>query len=518
VSQLKIGWAEPGPVSAQFMQADAAVSCLNGPIGSGKTTTNFVKHLANAMRQRPSTRDGVRKYRVAVIRNTYRQLWRSTLPSWWKRVPQNTGTWTGSKDGPATHRIKFVLNDGSKVDFEAMFAAIGDHDVEEFMRGFETTGFYLNELDTLAEEVLTYARGRAGRYPDMEDGGPSWYGVTADCNAPEFDSWLHNKIVNEWTEGIDFFRQPPAMLRDQAGVLTSAGAVVVNPESENLANLPEGYYWNQVKDQPAHYVQRMILNEFGYNRDGKAVFPEFNDQFHVAKRELEPVETLPLLIGADAGLSPAAIIRQRLPNGQWRALDELCCEHGTGPKRFSRQLNQLLAERYGGWRPEGIKGWADPSAAYGADTTEGEAAWIDTVASETGIRFRPAPGANKLIPRLEAVRQTLTRLIDGEVPGNLLSPRCRTLRKAYAAGYRYRRIKSIEGHSVVYTTEPVKDEYSHVADADQYVTLACGEYDAVLGRKSAAAAARGQSHAVSDLKPRGGWRDDRRQTRAIRGG
>lgn len=71
--------------------------------------------------------------------------------------------------------------------------------MEAFARGFEVTGFYLNELDLLAPEVLQFLPGRTGRYPDMSHGGLSWSGVIADFNAPDTDSWIYH----------GFFEAPP---------------------------------------------------------------------------------------------------------------------------------------------------------------------------------------------------------------------------------------------------------------------------------------------------------------------
>src|SRR5690606_4374202 len=119
-----------------------------------------------------------------------------------------------------------------------------------------------------------------------------------------------------------------------------------SPQAENRENLPPGYYEAQAVGQPDWYVRRMIRNEFGYSRDGRPVYPEFSDARHVAAEALRPGPGLRLVIGADAGLTPAATIWQRLPNGQWRCLDELVAESGAGmgAKRFGEALNRLLAE------------------------------------------------------------------------------------------------------------------------------------------------------------------------------
>ncbi|MES2171014.1 MAG: hypothetical protein V4479_09900, partial [Actinomycetota bacterium] len=65
------------------------------------------------------------------------------------------------------------MPDKTVVDFTIEFGAIGENAVEDFMRGYEPTAFYLNELDLLARDVFIYAKGRVGRYPDMNEGGPT---------------------------------------------------------------------------------------------------------------------------------------------------------------------------------------------------------------------------------------------------------------------------------------------------------------------------------------------------------
>ena len=102
----------------------------------------------------------VRRFKVTVVRYTYRQLWRSTLPSWWKRVPKDVGEWSGAENGPASQKVDMVLGDGTALEFIADFIAIGDNSIEDVMRGYEPTCWYLNEGDLLAREVYQWARTR----------------------------------------------------------------------------------------------------------------------------------------------------------------------------------------------------------------------------------------------------------------------------------------------------------------------------------------------------------------------
>lgn len=460
VETLDLSWKSPGPVSTAFMRSRNMIDILNGPIGSGKTRTNFTRAVRMASEQKPSSRDGVRKFRLTTVHANYRQLWRSTIESWWKFIPKDICEWAGALNGPASARIRFRLPDDTEVDFQNDFIAIGDNAVEDVMRGYETTFWFLNELDLLSPEVLTFARGRAGRYPDMDEGGPSHYGVLADCNAPELNSWLYTDIFLKRPEEIGLYIQPGGL----------------DPDAENRENLPPAYYENQVRGQPEWYVQRMVHNRPGYSRVGKPVFPEFKDRQHVSAGDLAPVPGIPLGIGMDAGGSPAAVIGQRLANGGWRILDELVAEAGTGPRRFGEMLARLLSDRYAGFRL--IRGWADPAAAYGADKKNGERDWIEIVADAAAIRIDPAP-TNALIPRLEAIRRPLTLLIDG-TPAFCLSHRCPVLREGLNSGYQYRKM-NVPG-SARYSVEPDKNAFSHPMDALGYLLSGGGEDLEIRGR------------------------------------
>lgn len=468
---LRIAWRAPGPVAAAMYASRGPVSAIMGPIGSGKTGTCLMRLVAQAQEQRPWT-DGVRRTKWAVIRDTYRNLEQTTLPSWSSWVPRSVGEFSAGP--PATHALRFGLADGTIAELIVEFIALGEQRVEDVMRGWEGTGAYINEADRLSPDVLTFLRGRVGRYPSKAMGGPSWWGVTMDLNAPDTDSWVYQLLVEQRPEGFEFFRQPSGL----------------SPQAENLSNLPPGYYEAQMAGQPDWYIRRFIRNEFGFSRDGKPVYPEFNDQMHVAAVDLVPDPRVELILGFDAGGTPAMVVTQRRRTGQWLILDELVVNDDAtmGPTRFGDACAQLLAERYRGWP---VSAWGDPSAGEGADKQAGELDWLQTVSRKIGVRIKPAP-TNRLHPRLEAVRLPLTRLIDGNLPGLVLSPRCRVLRKGFNSHYRYRRQQIAAGR---YDDKPDKNPWSHVHDALQYPLLGGGEYAEVSGR---AEAARGGAPEVVD--------------------
>lgn len=510
-------YVPPGETVARFLACDERIRALIGPIGSGKTGGGLMDPIYRAMRQTPHPADKVRRTKWATIRDSYRQLEKTTIKSWHRWFPQDMpgSHWVGGTGGqPATHTLEFRLPDGTLVHTVMEFIGLGEHSAEAVMPGWEGTGGYLNEVDKMTRDTVTYVRSRVGRYPAVDQAigfaGADWWGLWMDFNKTDVDHWLYDFLFENPAEGVAVFDQPPAMLK------APDGRYVVNPRAENLQNLPKGYYEGQIAGQPEWFIRRMILNQWGASRDGAPVYPEFTDAVHVAPRPLKPVAGLPLRIGADAGLKAAAVILQQMPNGQWRGLDELVAPAtGWGAQRFGAALVQLLAERYGPWlellrkmggpnvpRAESpIVGTGDPwgNARGGND----ERTWLSIVQAVTGIPFLPAP-TNNITPRLEAVRRPLTRMIDGE-PGLLISPTMKVIRKGFNSGYRLKKV--LKAGREVYETTPDKDTpYADPHDALQYDLLDGGEFRALMAaHRGDGQAGRHQVEAITEDNPRGTW-------------
>lgn len=474
--RLSIDWEPPGPVAEAFLNSWNDVNLVNGPVGSGKTTTSQVKATVATARQEPSTKAkarnakgdlvAVRKFKLCVIAATYRSLWRTTMPSWFMRLPKTAGEFTGAENGPCTHRIQFALPDDTIGDLQVDFIAIGENSVEDTMRGYEPTAFYLVELDLLPSDIIMHARMRLGRYPPMDEGGPTWTGIWADCNAPEFESWLHE----------DVFLKSPAE-RAAAGVSLFVQPSGLSPRAENLQNLKGGasYYADKLKGQPLWFVKRMVHNRPGFSRAGQPVYEDYEDDRHVAAANLEYIPGLPLIVGMDGGLSPAATFKQRTHLGQWRVLAELVTQHGVGATRFGDLLRQFLRDEFP--HAATIIAYADPAAFYGADKDGKEKNWAEIVEAKARIVIRPAP-TNDPSTRWDAVKQPLTRSVEGG-PAFLLSPRCTTLRIGFNSGYRFRKARVTDTR---FAEQADKNKFSHVHDALQYGLSGGGEDHIVRAR------------------------------------
>lgn len=481
-----------GPVAEAFVNDKRLISGIMGPVGSAKTTTCIRKCIYAALWQGPGP-DGVYRARGAVVRDTYPQLRKTVLESWFNWFPKAIYR-EYSGEPPMTHKVRFQVPGRGIVEIEMIFAAIGENKVEDVMRGWELTFLWINEADLVARDVLRVGLGRIGRFPDTKRGGCTWRGIFVDFNAPDVENWTYDLFVEQKLGltaeleielkaelgemfGVGFHRQP--------------GGRSKNPPPENIANLPKGYYAQQMIGQSVDFIRRFIDNQFGPVRSGHPVYPEYSDGVHCSDVELVPDPSLELILAADAGLTPALLAGQEMPDGQIRVYAELATIvdaeddlNGIGPTRFGEATARLLAtSRFSMFRPEQIRAVADPSSEAGTDGSGNELSWMRIVSRHAGVRFRKAR-TNDLNLRLEAVRRPLGRLIDGR-PGLLIDGRnCPVLRRGFNSGYVYRRV-TIQGGDGRYENKPAKNQFSHVHDANQYLCLEAGQGVAVLRGENA---------------------------------
>jgi len=481
-------WEPPGPISQAFLETDDDLALLMGPVGSGKTTVGLMRGVVRSYFQRPGA-DGIRRAKFGVVRRLQKDLEKTTMQSWLRWFPKTMGTWRGAAGDPATHTLTLRHpGDGGLVELRTEFMALGDLRIEEALRGWEGTFAYVDEADIMAPNALTFLRSRCGRYPSKAELG--WAGVWGTCNAPEVDSYVVADFIEEPKPGHSFFRQPGGL----------------EPGAENLANLPGDYYQRLRTLMPTHDARRFVDNKPGIGRDGEAVYPEFNDAVHFSATPLALLEGRPVIVGMDAGGTPAAGIWQRGADGQWRKLRELTThakDQGsiTGPHRFGEMLRDLLRELLtdarGQVRHLAVRGLADPSAAFGADTANGESSWIDTVARVAEIPVIAAP-TNDPTPRREAYRLPMGRLIDGAKPGLLIDPSCKFTRVALMRDYKFPMIRS--PHGMRRADSPAKNWASHMIEADQYALLDGHAWHEVTARQQQAQSAR-QYTAQTDFNP-----------------
>lgn len=473
-----------GACLAAYVTDRSEVCVIRGPIGSGKSLASCVRIWLHANEQRRGP-DGVRRSRWAVVRNTYPDLKGSTVRTWLDLFPEELyGRFLWSI--PMRHVIR-----AGDVELEVDFLALDKPEDVRKLRSTEYTGVWFNELQYIPKELFDEAHSRTGRFPAVKDGGCTWSGVIADMNEPGEDHfvplmtgevappehWTPEELAQmRWPRGWRYLPQPAGLLE----VLGADGKTVVgyrpNPKAENLKWLKGGrdYYRKLIEGKSRAWIDSRVMNRISVFVDGRAVWPSFRVETHVAKTELRPVPGWPVYVGLDFGRQPAAVFGQ-LINNRWVVLYELQA-FDVGSTVFAPMVKRAMTTLFPG------SGWVfnvfgDPK---GRDKPQSHEQTAYDVFGTFGIVVRPAPvPMNNVKTRLEAVEFVLNGLHDG-MPRFLLSPACRTLKVGMQGKYHYRRIKGTSG----YAEEPEKDRYSHVADALQYMILGGGEGRTMVGRST----------------------------------
>ncbi len=160
--------------------------------------------------------------------------------------------------------------------------------------------------------------------------GMQWYAAKLAQNNPDESHWTYKKFVDPGTEGYNHFR-------------------TYKPENEK--NLPPGYYKEMTKDLAGRpdLQRRFIEGEYGYQKEGVAVTPRFNEKVHVVSG-LQPIKNSPLYLAWDGGLTPVCTFNQIAPSGIWYVLDCLVCEDGGIYQLIEDQVYDLLESKYAGFK------------------------------------------------------------------------------------------------------------------------------------------------------------------------
>ena len=435
-------WEPPGPIADAFYWSDADIIGIRGPVGSGKTTAHLRSRVRRAVMMPMSMIDGIRRYKVVVARETYRQLWQTTIPSWWEVMPKALGKWAGGRGDPVTHSLTFEDRYGP-VEFVAEFLAFGSSstEIEANIRGVQATDLALEEADTIPVAVLTKGIGRIDRYPvpthfaGLADHLKSYGQISCSYNAPDEDNWTVRVIEGENQDAesaeirksmedegirIEFFRQPGFN----------------EPNCENLQHLSPKYYPRQIATMTAegrgNDVDRLVYNQIGFVRIGEPVFNKiYKPNVHKSRQPLEPVRGVPLIIGLDQGYFGAAVIGQFFAPFEWRIYAELLFKEGCFAPEFGRALRDLLDERFAGM-PVG-EVWCDMAGS--SKESQEDVTWMSQVAAASRLEIEPQQlGGNRIEPRLAVWRAAMQWEVLGQT-GLLIDPSCKYLLRGLENDY-----------------------------------------------------------------------------------
>jgi Terminase large subunit, T4likevirus-type, N-terminal len=423
------------PTCANFMLSQSFVRILMGPVGSGKTTALLMEILHRGLAQAKGP-DGYRRTRWAIVRQTLSQLKMTILLdllNWFRQVCEYK-----ISDQLVTIRFNDVV-------IEIYLIPLEEEQDQKRVLSMQLTGAAINECTEISLDLVGAISGRCGRYPSKLDGGPTWFGVIGDCNAPIEGSDWWKMFEQETPPDWQLFRQPSGL----------------SPQAENLANLPPRYYQRLAENPNRDWVRRYVECQYGEDPSGVAVFREsFRRSFHTVD-QLDPVQARPVIIGQDFGRSPCSLLSQLDHRGRLLILEEVVAEDIGLETHVTRNLKPALyAERYRGLMFACV---GDPSGVAKGNFLEEDS--FD-VLRRLGIPAFPAT-TNNIDSRLAAVEQLLFQQRDGGPAIIVDRRRCPMLTRALNGGYRFAKTKQGQTKALPEKSHP----FSDVADALQYICL-----------------------------------------------
>lgn len=192
---------------------------------------------------------------------------------------------------------------------------------------------------------------------------------------------------------------------------------------------------------------------------GFPVYPEFS-KLHKVDKTYTPIPGLPILIGFDFGLTPAAVLAQY--SEETLTVFKEYIELNMGAERFLAKVAKELKIAYPTFAnlKKDYLCFIDPSGFFRKDTDEG------TCADIVRKYFEPQPGPVAWEERRHAVVELLQRMTPEGPAFQVVNGECPMLTKGFEGGYHFSE-KSAEIEPT--RVRPLKNAYSHPHDGLQYI-------------------------------------------------
>jgi hypothetical protein len=445
------------PTLSRFMKSNAFARIAAGPVGSGKTTACVIELLRRCMAQAKAP-DGCRYSRVAIVRQTLRQLKDTVL--------KDCVTWLAGLGEFKVSENTFYLDFGD-VKSEWILIPLEDAADQARLLSMQLTMCWISEAIECDVNVIAPISGRIGRYPSGNRGSPTFYGIIADTNMPQLLTDWHKLMVDPPAD-FQIFRQP-------SGMAPNAENLNHLLQTEDTSKLPinhpdrlaqgRRYYERFLElygsDHP--WVRRYVYAEYADDPSGEAVFKAtFRSSFHVVD-DTFCIPGYSLLVGIDFGRNPWSLVCQVDHQGRLLVHEEIPAINIGLEKQVEERIRpRLFSNKFAGAKVMIV---GDPAGV--AKGTIAEETSFDAL-KRMGLPAFPAP-TNDIDARLRAVETMLGRQTNGG-PSLVINGRgCPMLVRAMSGGYRFKRHR--EGSLRAIPEKFDAEGYSHVVDCLQYVCL-----------------------------------------------
>ena len=422
MSQIHKVVFNPNPMQKRFIESRAKADLFCSRMGEGKTVALAWSTLHHT-RHNPGAN-------CALIRDTWENMQATTLKTFLEWFPPGIfGTFNQTRrlftwaSGVADGTVEFLGMDDPADASKLMSRELAMFGIDEPAPATASGG--------VDEMIFDIALSR------LRQGGMKFYCAKLAENNPDETHWTYRRFVDPGTEGFKLW-QPDA------------------PENEK--NLPQQYYaelrrvWHHRPD----LVRRFIAGEFGFQQEGKAVIPQWQDRHHLASG-LKPMPGRELVLLWDFGHNPTCIITQITPMGHWLVLHSMVGDGIGVEELIYERVKPLLTTEYGKY-----KYWhtGDPQGNQREQTSIHRSA-VKFIRKELGGRWRPGPV--RLHQRIEPLRAVCSRLVGGVGLLQVDRGNAREVFQALRGGWHFR-----VARTGVVSGEPVKDMHSHPGDAMSY--------------------------------------------------
>ena len=204
------------------------------------------------------------------------------------------------------------------------------------------------------------------------------------------------------------------------------------------------------------------MNNYGDVRSGRPVYKDYQDHIHCSKTIIKPLLGVPMIVGMDLGLMPAAAFMQLTPTGKLIVFDEIVTDDCSIQEICKDYIWPVIKNKYAKWNFHLV---IDPSGTKRVETDKRSA---QRIVHDSGLPYRMARTQEPLARR-ESVIRFLRKL-----NGFSLSPNCIYLKKGFISEYKYekRLLSNVES---MFKEKPEKNLYSHIHEGLQYGALELGE-------------------------------------------
>jgi len=458
---------KPAPTIREFIldykPGELFYDWIVGPVGSGKTTGDFMKLVYMAGLQAPQA-DKIRRTKAVIVRNTAPQLKDTTLASWNYWFQDGVaGSWRETSKN-------FTLRFGD-VECEVLFRPLDTPEDVARVLSLEVTFAIIDEFVQIPRPIVDALSARLGRYPPANEGGATNWGMWGASNPDTEDNWWFDHLNNNDKE------VERVILGEDAETRQAKLELLGNPDrnikyflqpsgfsdaAENLEYLPGNrkYYTNQAKGKSDAWIKQFIEAEWGFSVAGKPVVATFRPELHLSKSALRFNPFLPLVVGFDPGLAGSALVfGQQDVHGRLLILGELVQSNYGAQRLIRERLKPYLLRRFPGAK---LVIAPDPASAIRGQRDE-----VPVVAEFKKHYDVKIETNNRLPLRLDAYDHFCSTLT--EVGPALLvdAQQCPMLVRALKGGWRY----AMDPKKVdqMKSAEPEKNQYSHVGDAGGYL-------------------------------------------------